>query len=121
MNPTASLALDGGSVLCMDQNKRKSTLRNIWRLAVAIIGVIAIVQELRKPADERTWHGDVAGFVPYDFRRPTMERVRTTYWNPEGPVISGKVFGVGWAPNLGALARMTGKWRATEEPAPQPS
>jgi len=105
----------------MDNKKRKSTLRNIWRLAVAIIGVVAIVQELRKPAEERTWHGEVAGFVPYDFRRPTMGRVRDTYWNPEGPIISGKVFGVGWAPNLGALARMTGKWRATEGPAPQPS
>jgi hypothetical protein len=105
----------------MDHSKTKFTLRNIWRLAIAIIGVIAIVQELRKPSEERTWHGEVAGLVPYDFRTPTMGRVRSTYWNPEGPIVSGKVFGVGWAPNLGALARMVGKWRATDEPIPQPT
>jgi hypothetical protein len=35
--------------------------------------------------------------------------VQQTYWNPEGPLISGKVFGVGWAPNFGVLARMFNK------------
>jgi hypothetical protein len=43
---------------------------------------------------------------------PTIGRVRSTYWNPEGPIIVSKVFGVGWAPNLGALNRMVGNWRA---------
>jgi hypothetical protein len=105
----------------MDDKKRKPTVRDIWRLALAIIGVIAIVQELRKPSEERTWNGKVADFVPYDFRTPTMGRVRSTYWNPEGPILSSKVFGVGWAPNLGALARMAGKRRAREESNPQPS
>jgi hypothetical protein len=38
-----------------------------------------------------------------------MERVRNTYWNPKGPLISGKVFGVGWAPNFGWLARLFDK------------
>jgi hypothetical protein len=89
--------------------KRMVTVQNIWRLALAIIGVIAVVQELNKPREERTWHGKVADFVPYDFRMPTWERVRTTYWNPEGPIISGKVFGVGWAPNFGVLTRLFGK------------
>jgi len=105
----------------MDDEKRMSTIRDIWRLALAIIGVISIVQELRKPSDERTWHGKVADFVPYDFRMPTIGRVRSTYWNPEGPLLSGKVFGVGWAPNLGALTRMARNRRAKEEPSPQPS
>jgi hypothetical protein len=82
------------------------TARNIWRLVLAVIAGIAIVQELRKPPSERTWHGKVADFVPYDFRMPTWERVQTTYWNPEGPFVSGKVFGVGWAPNFGVLARL---------------
>lgn len=105
----------------MDDEKRMSTVRDIWRLALAIIGVIAIVQELRKPSDERTWHGKVADFVPYDFRMPTIGRVRSTYWNPEGPILSGKVFGVGWSPNLGALTRMAGNRRAKEDSSPQPS
>jgi hypothetical protein len=105
----------------MDDEKRMSAIRNTWRLALAIIGVIAIVQELRKPSDERTWHGKVADFVPYDFRMPTIGRVQSTYWNPEGPIVSGKVFGVGWAPNLGALTRMARSWRAREDANPQAS
>jgi hypothetical protein len=83
--------------------------------------VIAILQELRKPPDERTWHGKVAAFVPYDFRMPTIGRVKDTFWNPEGPIISGKVFGVGWAPNLGALAKIAGNWRAAEGSSPESS
>jgi hypothetical protein len=51
----------------------------------------------------------VAEFVPYDFRMPTIERLRTTYWNPGGPILSSKVFGVGWAPNFGVLAKFWSK------------
>jgi len=94
-----------------DDKKRDSSPRDLWRLALAVIGVIAIIQELRKPSDERTWHGKVAAFVPYDFRMPTIGRVKSTYWNPEGPIVTSKVFGVGWAPNLGALSRIVGRWR----------
>lgn len=79
---------------------------NLWRCVLAIIGIVAVVQELRKPPQKRTWHGRVADLVPYDFRKPTMDRVRETYWNPEGPVISGKVWGVGWAPNVGAVKKL---------------
>jgi len=105
----------------MDDERRVSTVNKYWRLALAIIGVIAVIQELRKPPDERTWTGKVADLVPYDFRRPTIERVRSTYWNPEGPIIAGKVFGVGWAPNFGALARIVASWRAGADSDRQPS
>jgi hypothetical protein len=89
-------------------NRRKGTARKIWSLVFAIIGIIAIVQELQKPKDQRTWHGKVADLVPYDFRMPTVERIKATYWNPEGPVLPGKVFGAGWALNVGAIvARFT--------------
>lgn len=110
-----------GSVVGMGDEKKRPGLRGIWRLALAVIGVIAIIQELRKPPDERAWHGKVASFVPYDFRMPTVERVRSTYWNPEGPLISGKVLGVGWAPNLGASTRMVGNWRARRDSSPKQS
>ncbi|MGH8948077.1 MAG: DUF5808 domain-containing protein [Acidimicrobiia bacterium] len=93
----------------MESKKRTLTARNIWQLTLAIVGIIAVVQELQKPSDKRTWNGKVADIVPYDFRWPTWDRVQTTYWNPEGPVLSGKVFGVGWAPNFGVLARLLGK------------
>ena len=99
----------------MDNERWIPTARDIWRLALAIIGVVAIIQELRKPPDERTWHGKVAAIVPYDFRMPTIGRVLSTYWNPEGPILSGKVFGVGWAPNFGGLTRMLSKRLARED------
>jgi hypothetical protein len=99
-----------GSLDVMENERRTPTtsIRGLWRLVLAIIGVVAIIQELRKSPSERTWNGKVADLVPYDFRIPTIERVRSTYWNPKGPIISGKVFGVGWAPNFGALANLVG-------------
>jgi hypothetical protein len=47
--------------------------------------------------------------VPYDFRKPTVERFREAYWNPDGPILPGKPLGAGWALNLGAVKkRMVG-------------
>jgi hypothetical protein len=89
-----------------DQQRKCPSAKDLWRLALAIIGIVAVVQELRKPPEERTWHGKVASFVPYDFRMPNIERFRQTYWNPEGPLISSKAWGVGWAPNFGAARRL---------------
>jgi len=69
--------------------------------------VASVIRELRLPADERTWHGTVAGMVPYDLRRPSMDRFRSTFWNPENPnILVPTAFGVGWSLNLGALTAM---------------
>lgn len=66
----------------------------------------AIYQELRRPPDARTWNGKVAGVVPYDFRVPTVDRLREAYWDPDSDqVFSEKVFGVGWAVNIPVAAR----------------
>ncbi|HEX9494568.1 MAG TPA: hypothetical protein VGA38_02275 [Candidatus Limnocylindria bacterium] len=76
-------------------------LLNLVRTAIWLAFFAALYQELRKPAEERTWHGKVAGVVPYDFRLPTIDRVRQAYWNPESEtVFTEKVVGVGWAVNL---------------------
>jgi hypothetical protein len=99
----------------MKSDRRRPTIGDIWKLALAFIGAIAIVQELRKPPDERTWHGKVSNLVPYDFRLPTVERARLTYWNPDGPLLSGKAFGVGWAFNFGALMKLVGKDRSSDD------
>src|SRR5437016_14392614 len=80
------------------------TLRGIRRLVrVVAFGLIAaaVATELSKPAPERTWHGKVFDIVPYDFRPPTWQRIRSAYWNPESDrLFSDRVFGVGWAVNL---------------------
>ena len=66
----------------------------------------AVYQELRKPPEERTWHWKVGGVVPYDFRIPTLERLRDAYWNPEtDQIFTDRVFGVGWAVNIPAAAQ----------------
>lgn len=80
-------------------------IRTVRTLAwVALIA--AIYQELKKAPAERTWHGKVAGFVPYDFRIPTPERVKAAYWDPQSDrVFSDKVVGVGWAVNIPVLMR----------------
>jgi hypothetical protein len=79
-------------------------LRRIRRLArLVAFGLVAaaVATELSKPAPERTWQGKVGGIVPYDFRPPTLQRIRDAYWNPESDrLFSDRVFGVGWAVNL---------------------
>jgi Family of unknown function (DUF5808) len=80
------------------------TLRRVRRLARFVgfgLIVAAVATELAKPAPERTWQGKVLGVVPYDFRPPTWERIRSAYWNPQSDhLFSDRVFGVGWAINL---------------------
>lgn len=73
-------------------------------LWLALFG--ALYQELRRPPAERRWHGKVLGLIPYDFRVPTLERLRDAYWAPgTDRVFSDQVFGVGWAVNLPVAAR----------------
>lgn len=78
-------------------------MRLLWgvlRLAIVLVGVQAVREQLGRPAEERTWHGRV-GPVPYDFRVPTLDQFKAAYWNPDDPrVFTDRVFGIGWAINL---------------------
>src|SRR6476660_5589803 len=76
-------------------------IRRLVRLVVFGLVVSAVATELSKPPAERTWHGRVLETVPYDFRPPTWDRIRSAYWNPNSDhLFSDRVFGVGWAVNL---------------------
>ena len=69
----------------------------------------AIYVELRKPPAERTWQGKLLGVVPYDFRLPTLERLRGAYWNPRSPkLFTDRPFGVGWSVNIPTVLRRLG-------------
>lgn len=82
----------------------KRTTQVVGTAAGAGLVVAALATELRKPSRTRTWHGRVAGFVPYDFRRPTLSRVKARWWNPrDRRILTPRVFGVGWAVNVGRL------------------
>ena len=83
----------------------KDLMNTIRTLAWAAL-IAAIYQELRKPPAERTWHGKVGGVIPYDFRLPTVDRVKKAYWDPASDtVFTDRVIGVGWAVNIPVAMR----------------
>ena len=73
--------------------------------ACALVGA-AVADQLRLPSAERTWHGHLWGFVPYDFRVPTLERVRESLWDPASErLLTDRAYGVGWGVNFATLSR----------------
>ena len=73
---------------------------------VAVL-VVAVGRELGRPPGDRRWQGRALG-APYDLRRPTLRRVLAPHLDPSGPLVGPQGFGVGWAVNMGALARRLG-------------
>ncbi|MFI2752941.1 DUF5808 domain-containing protein [Cellulomonas sp. P22] len=87
--------------------KKRNGLQSLIRLITLALVAAAVVKELRTPAQDRTWNGVVAGFVPYDFRVPTATRIRERMWAPhDRRVITPEVFGVGWTVNVGRLVAL---------------
>ncbi len=77
----------------------------LLRWAALLLVGAALYDQLRRPAAERTWQGRI-GFVPYDFRPPTVERLKERLWNPDDPrIFTPHVWGVGWAVNVYQLWR----------------
>lgn len=86
------------------RKKGESGFQGLVRLVTFGLVVAAVVKELRSPPADRHWNGKVAGFVPYDFRMPTVARFRERVWAPESEhLVSPHVFGVGWTLNVGRL------------------
>jgi hypothetical protein len=84
-------------------------VRRIVKLAALAVTVAAIVEQLRLPAEQRTWEGRVGGLVPYDFRMPTFDRAKSRWWNPDDDrLFVPTVFGVGWTINAARLGRLLG-------------
>ena len=90
-----------------EHDKRQGGSIDLVRLATIGLAVAAVVKELRLPAEERTWHGVVAGFVPYDYRVPTLARFKERLWAPDSEhVFNPQVFGVGWTVNVGRVVEL---------------
>jgi Family of unknown function (DUF5808) len=82
-------------------------LRSLLKAASWILTGAAVLKEIQQPPERRTWHGTVAGFVPYDFRIPTVERMRAAWWSPDDErVVTETPFGLGWTVNFGRVARL---------------
>lgn len=97
---------------------RREWFIRLVQTAAVTVTLAAICQELEKPAEERQWHGKVS-FIPYDFRLPTLERIKEAYWNPHDErVFTERVLGIGWAINFYALLenlRIMGQMYYAEE------
>lgn len=84
----------------MKRKKSASPINFIFGLLTLIFIVTAITQQIRRPKEERTWYGKIAG-IPYDFRLPTVERFRASYWNKDtSQIFLPQAFGIGWAINM---------------------
>jgi hypothetical protein len=72
----------------------------IFSILLLVYVAIAITEQLQRPPEERTWYGKIAG-IPYDFRLPTVERIRATFWNKDtSQIFLPQAFGIGWSINL---------------------
>lgn len=83
----------------MDELWAKRVVRVTGRALLAW----AVIDAVRN----RRSHGEVFGFIPYDFRIPTVTRTQAHTWSPASPrILLPTNFGVGWSLNLGRLARL---------------
>jgi hypothetical protein len=80
--------------------------KNRWiAFAAAVLTVVALLDQLGRRPEDRDWQGRALG-VPYDFRPPTLDRMRARLWNPEDEhIFVPHVFGIGWTVNLYQLKR----------------
>jgi hypothetical protein len=84
----------------MEDRGVKRAVRVVW-VALLSAAVADAVRNHRR-------HGELFGFVPYDFRMPTLDRARAHTWNPgSARILAPTTFGVGWTVNLGRVARLT--------------
>ncbi len=85
----------------MKRQKKKLTFGDVVIFAgiLALFGM-AICQQLQLPPEQRTWHGTFAG-IPYDFRMPTLDKLRATFWNKDtSRILVPHAFGMGWSINF---------------------
>ncbi|WP_020577224.1 hypothetical protein [Actinopolymorpha alba] len=93
----------------MGKKSKKKRMGRFETLLVGAVGgllVASVIRELRRPATDRSWHGTVAG-VPYDYRPPTVDRLRATWWAPEDDrIVQRTAYGLGWDLNVGRVVRL---------------
>jgi hypothetical protein len=80
----------------------EKTKKAIFWLTIAV-SICAVLDQLQRPPRARDWHGTIFG-IPYDFRSPSLDRIRRSWWNPDDPrLFTPRSFGVGWDVNLHRL------------------
>ncbi len=91
----------------LEKPQKKHPIRRFWTFVSFGLLAAAVVTELRKPKDDRSWQGELGGFVPYDLRPPTPARIKASLWAPDDTrLFLPRAAGVGWSPNVGRLVRL---------------
>jgi hypothetical protein len=86
-------------------------LGRLARLALVLVVVQALRDQLSRSPEDRTWFGRV-GPVPYDFRVPNLDRLLAAYWNPDSDrLFTDRVLGVGWAVNFAQALKIVNELR----------
>jgi hypothetical protein len=85
----------------MARNKKFLSPKNVaFTFLLGAYVATAIREQLNRPPEERTWHGKLFG-IPYDFRLPTIERLRDAFWNKNtAQVLVPQPIGIGWTVNF---------------------
>ncbi len=84
-------------------------IKRLILFGTVICAGAAVLEQLQRPKEQRTWHGEAFGIVPYDFRTPSLERFKMRWWNPHDPrLFTPRDFGVGWAINFYRLTHPNG-------------
>ena len=99
------------------RKKKQFTLGDAMTiLGLATLMGLAIREQLQMSPEERTWHGTFFN-IPYDFRWPTIERLRETFWNKDtARVVVPTAFGMGWTINFYPLINPPSAERMPETP-----
>ena len=85
-------------------------LRVLLRIATTAFAVASVVYAVRtrRPAGRFL-------NVPYEFRMPTVKRLRGRLWNPnDDRVVTPCVFGLGWSVNLYQVLQQLREYRPTD-------
>ena len=86
-------------------------LGSIWRLVATVFTVATVVYAYRSRQTHGTYYR-----VPFDFRFPTIGRIRKRLWNPSDQrIFTPSVFGVGWSVNFYQVGRRLGLVEAPDE------
>ncbi len=86
-------------------------LFRLFQMAMLLVFVQALRDQLGRSPEERTWHGRV-GPVPYDFRIPTLDDFKAAYWNPDSDrLFTDRVLGVGWGINFAQVVKIVNELR----------
>ena len=87
-----------------------------WRTMVSLFTLAAVAYALKNKRSHGTFMR-----VPFEFRVPTVERVRERWWNPEDEsILTQHVFEVGWSLNLYQIGKKLGLLRPDDKDSAGP-